>query len=188
MKNPILKNNVRILRPLEYDRLRGAIPKKEHQVFLDTLLYTGMRYIEVQRLQKNKDWYDPETRTVHIPAGNGKKKRKMKDRYVHLNERGANTISLFLKLDKKIPERPVWYQNLKRWADLGKIGIEGICPKMTRKTWESWLLTAYPQSAIFIAMSQGHTQLTAMEHYLNLPFSDTERKEIKKRVSGWGGL
>jgi len=189
MKKPILKVNVRILRPLEYDRLREAIPKMYHQIFLDTLLYTGMRYVEAQRFQEYSDWYDKETRTIHIPSqGSKKRKRKMKDRYVHLNQAGSNTISLFLKLKKDLPSRPIWYQDLRRWAEYAGVDKKGICPKMTRKTWESWLFIAYPKATVQISMSQGHTQLTAMKHYLNLPFTDMEREEIKKRVAGWGGM
>ena len=50
--NPILKGGVRILRPEEYENLRMAIPKMEHQIILDSLLFTGMRYVELERLVK----------------------------------------------------------------------------------------------------------------------------------------
>ncbi len=189
MKKPILKEDVRILRPSEYDQLRDAIPKMHHQIFLDTLLYSGMRYIEVQRFQDHPEWYEKETRTIHIPKEGGKKKKRtMKDRYVHLNQSGSNTVSLFFKLDQDLPARATWYQDLQRWGEYTRMDTNGLCAKMTRKTWESWLLTAYPKATIQVCMSMGHTKLTAMEHYLNLPFTDSERKEIIERVAGWGGL
>jgi len=38
--------------------------------------------------------------------------------------------------------------------------IVGLSAKTFRKTWESWLLFSYPDKAMEIALSQGHTELT----------------------------
>ena len=59
---------------------------------------------------------------------------------------------------------------------------------MTRKTWESWLVCCYPAMAMQIALSQGHTNITAMNHYLNLSFSPSEKEDMKKYVNGFGGV
>jgi len=37
-----------------------------------------------------------------------------------------------------------------------------------------------------IALSQGHTELTQLRHYANLPFLDKDREEMKEFVVGWG--
>jgi integrase len=54
-----------------------------------------------------------------------------------------------------------------------------------RKTWESWLLFSYPDKAMEIALSQGHTELTQLRHYANLPFLDKDREEMNEFVVGW---
>ena len=52
--------------------------------------------------------------------------------------------------------------------------------KTFRKTWESWLVFYYPDKALQIALRQGHTTTTQYEHYLNIPFEDADRKEMRK--------
>jgi len=184
---PILKANVRILRPLEYEAIRGAIPKLHHQIILDTLLFTGMRYIELERLKKNPSWYDVQGGYIYLPPeASRKKKRTMRERYVYLSSRGKAIIPLFLKLKEGMPSRIAWNENIKRWSVKAGLDPVGLSAKTTRKTWESWLMVAYPEKALLIAMSQGHTQLTAMEHYLNLPFTKEDIEKIKEYVQGWG--
>ncbi len=184
---PIMKAGVRILRPSEYEALREAIPKMHHQIILDTALFTGMRWIELERFKKNPEWYDLQGGYIYLPPeASRKKKRTMTERYVYLSSRGKAIIPLFLKLDKPIPGRISWNENLKRWAKKGGLDPKGLCAKTTRKTWESWLMASYQEKALIIAMSQGHTQLTAMHHYLNLPFSKSEIESIKQYTAGWG--
>ena len=43
----------------------------------------------------------------------------------------------------------------------------------------------YPDKALQITLSQAHTTTTQYEHYLNIPFVDEDRKEMKKWVEGW---
>jgi hypothetical protein len=50
---------------------------------------------------------------------------------------------------------------------------------------ESWLLFSFPDKAMEIARSQGHTELTQLRHYANLPFLDKDREEMKEFVVGW---
>ncbi len=184
--NPILKGRVRILRPREYELLREAIPKIEHQIILDTLLYTGMRYVEMVRFKKNPGWYDPQGGYIYLPPEASKKrKRTMRERYVYLSSRGRAIIPLFLKMKIAIPSRTAWNEDMRRWGERAEIGETGLCAKTTRKTWESWLVSAYPDRILLIAMSQGHTQLTAMKHYLNLPFSKQDMEQIRSYVHGW---
>ncbi len=187
--NPILKKGVRILRPREYEQLREAVPKVEHQLILDALLYTGMRYVELQRFKMHPEWYDSEGGYIYLPPeASRKRKRKMRERYIYLSDRGRGIVPLFLKMNLRIPSRTAWNENMKRWSAKAGIGEKGMCAKTTRKTWESWLVSSYPERVLMIAMSQGHTQLTAMQHYLNLPFSEEDRKKIKGYTAGWGTL
>ena len=184
---PILKEHVRILRPSEYEALREVIPKMHHRIILETALFTGMRWIELERFKKNPEWYEAKIGYIYLPPeASQKKKRKLKERYVYLSSRGKAIIPLFLKLEKAIPSRITWNENLKRWSEKAGLDPVGMSAKTTRKTWESWLMASYPEKALIIAMSQGHTQLTALNHYLNLPFSDEDKKKIKEYTMGWG--
>jgi len=186
--NPILKGGVRILRPEEYEALRGIIPKMEHQIILDTLLFTGMRYVELERFYAHAEWYDSQGGYIYLPPeASQKRKRKMRERYVYLSSRGRAIIPLFLKLKVDLPSRIAWNEDLKRWGEKSGIGSTGLSAKTTRKTWESWLMVSYPAKALLIAMSQGHTELTAMKHYLNLPFSADDLRRIKEYTGGWHG-
>ena len=46
------------------------------------------------------------------------------------------------------------------------------------------MCSIYPDKALQIALSQGHTTTTQYEHYLNIPFDDEDRKEMRKWVEG----
>ena len=184
---PILKEHVRILRPSEYEALREVIPKMHHRIILETALFTGMRWIELERFKKNPEWYEAKIGYIYLPPeASQKKKRKLKERYVYLSSRGKAIIPLFLKLEKAIPSRITWNENLKRWGENAGLDPVGLSAKTTRKTWESWLMASYPEKALIIAMSQGHTQLTSLNHYLNLPFSKDDIEKIKEYTMGWG--
>ena len=182
----ILKGGIRILRPSEYEAIRDAVPKMYHQIILDTALLTGMRWVELQRFSAHAEWYDSQGGYIYLPPeASQKRKRRMKERYVYLSSRGKAIVPLFLKVRAKVPSRTTWNENLKRWAERAGIDPVGLSAKSTRKTWESWLVATYPDRVLLIAMSQGHTQLTAMNHYLNLPFSEEDRKRIKEYTAGW---
>lgn len=60
-----------------------------------------------------------------------------------------------------------------------------ICSKTTRKTMESWLTFYYPGRSLEIALSQGHTTVTSLRHYLNMPFTEVDRLQMKEYVEGW---
>ncbi len=183
---PILKSGVRILRPQEYEALRDAVPKIHHQIILDTALLTGMRWVEIERFYAHAEWYDTKGGYIYLPPeASQKRKRKMKERYVYLSSRGKAIVPLFLKMEGKVPSRITWNENLKRWAERAGLDPVGLSAKSTRKTWESWLVATYPDRVLLIAMSQGHTEMTAMQHYLNLPFSSEERLHIREYTGGW---
>ena len=89
-----------------------------------------------------------------------------------------------------LPDLPALDMKLRR---LSKRILEGVAinNKSFRKTWESWLVFYYPDKALQIALSQGHTTTTQYEHYLNIPFERLkaaiaevvqENLEIKKKI------
>ena len=185
MPHPIVKNGVRILRPAEYQMLRDCVRDLHNQVFLDLLLHTGMRYEEFRRFAAHPEWYDRETATINLNSG--KPEARQRERWIYLSAPGRNAIEYFQKLKREPSDRTVWDINLGRWAK--KAGLpEGGCvsAKTTRKTWESWLVTAYPHVIPLIVMSLGHSEITAMGHYLNLPFTAEDKRQMMHYVAGWG--
>jgi len=156
LPKPIIKGRVRILRPAEYEQLRKGAETLENQTRADGLLLTGLRYVEAQRLQNNPDWVDG--RFVHLPEHSQKKvRRRQKERWVKLSSKGVSILPYFLKTTP-LPNWKAWTQDLRRWAARSAMEPEGLGPKTTRKTWESWLVASYPERALEIFLSQGHTQ------------------------------
>lgn len=182
--NPLSRQNTRILRPWECQALISAIPKNEYQTMFKALLYSGMRYIEVQRFQDHPEWFDGVF--IHLPIlAVKKKKRKQRERTVHLSAAGKEVMHAFTNIESPLPGYTSWIEDLKRWAELANISPTELGPKTTRKTYESWLVTYFPNWTLQIAMSQGHTTDTAMRHYLNLGFIEADKLEMKDFVEGW---
>ncbi len=185
----ILKEGVRILTPREYDAIRDAANKHYHQIMLDAALYTGMRYVELKRFQEHPEWFQKERRAIYLPPeAQLKKERKFKDRYVYLSNVGMYAVQYFLSLSQKLPSIQAWNKNLNRWAEKAGLDPAGISAKTMRKTWESWLVVSFPDKIPLICINQGHTEITSMNHYMQLPFSMVEREVIKERTMGWMGL
>jgi len=200
-KRPILKQSqhgqVRIFRPYEIERiLNYGCLKLEHKTMFRSLLYTGMRYVEMQRFQKHPNWYSPSDGFIHLPSwiiyknkvelgASRKAKRKQSDRWVRLNNQGKQVIEYFVSLDKKMPDYNGWNANLKCWCRRAEIDPVGVSVKSTRKTWESWLLFIYPTRILDIVNSQGHTATVSIQHYCNMPFTDEDKVGIKRYVEGW---
>ena len=183
-KKEILMNNVRVLRPKEYRALINGCPKTNYRTILQALLYSGMRYIELQRFQKHPEWWDGDF--IHLPRTAVKKdKRKQKERWVRLNQAGKMAIEYFLNQEVKVPSYQSWAENLKCWGRRGGITTIGLSAKTTRKTYESWLMFYYPDFMPLILLSQGHDAVTALQHYLNLPFTEDDRIIMKNYVGGW---
>ena len=66
----LIREKTRILRPCEYKQLCNAVPKKDFKTMLNALLLSGMRYVEMQRFQRNPEWFDGEF-NGHIPLRDG---------------------------------------------------------------------------------------------------------------------
>jgi integrase len=188
MKNAIIKQGARILPPDEYRQIRANL-KTQHQVLLDGLLCTGMRGEEFWRFIKNPQWFDSDRMVIHLPKGASLKlKARQKERDIHLSNWGLMVIERLFDRDLRRISRIAWRGDLIRGASRAGVDTRAIVPKMTRKTWESWLVASYPLMTVQIALSQGHNSLTAMEHYLNISFSPIEKEEMKKFVNGFCGI
>jgi integrase len=203
-KKPIIRMGTRILRPKEWKALVEACPKIEYKTILQALLFTGMRYIEMQRFQKYPSWFDGDF--VHLPQEASRKKlRTQRERWVRLNNQGKMVVQYFNQIKTPMPSYQSWNENLACWASragfpeaeikervnkiTGEVKKVHVCPglsvKTTRKTWESWLMFYYPPQIAMITLSQGHTQITSLQHYVNMPFTESDRIEIRNYVEGW---
>lgn len=185
-RRPIIKNRTRVFRPFEVDKiLRYGTLKLDHKTMFRALLYTGMRYVELQRFQKEPDWFDGDF--IHLPymKAERKAKRRQRGRWVRLNNQGKMIIEQFLDLDRKLPNYDGWNKNLQCWCRRAEVDPEGVSVKSTRKTWESWLLFVYPTRIMDIVGSQGHTTTISIQHYCNMPFTKADEVSIVKYVEGW---
>lgn len=191
----LICNGSRVLTPGEVTSIQKVITKPSSRILFDLLLYTGLRLSEVKQLANNPAIFDEQRKTITITSS--KKESKQKTRNVHLCENGIMAVKAFID-NPKIPSSPsAWQMNLIRWCRAGRVeplagkdpldsgNIFGITVRTTRKTLESWLLIAHPDRSIYIALSQGHTVLVQLQHYLNLSYTEDETNEIKGLVSGW---
>jgi integrase len=188
-RQPILKSgrkwSVRILRPQEYTQIwqHGAL-MPQNKVFSDVLLYTGMRYVEAKRLRENPNWLDGASKFIHLPpTAILKAKRRQLDRWIRLNGHGVQAVERFLQ-GRQLPVWETWTLWMKEWAQRAGLDPVGMGPKTLRKTWESWLVSIYPERLPEITMSQGHTVLTSVAHYLNMPFTAEDKAAIRPYVEG----
>ena len=182
----ITVKNVRILRPWEAKKLIDSIPKKSQRLIFEALLYSGMRYIEAQRLLEKRSMFEPNNKRIHLDNyAIRKAKIKMKERYVVLSPVGVRVIESFIDSIDKLTDYKTWTENLIRWANFAGISPNRIGSKTTRKTWESWLMTYYPHLTNHIFLSQGHNDMVALKHYVTIPFNDDDKNQMKEFVYGW---
>jgi len=165
--------------------LMATIPKPEYKVMFQALLYSGTRYVEMQRLKTHPEWFDGNFIKLDVGEAVMKEKIRFNERWVRLNPVGKMAVQSYLMIDKGLPSNVTWRENLRRWAKDAHISPEGLCAKCTRKTYESWLVYYFPEKLIQILQSQGHTEPIAMKHYLNLPFNSIDRIEMGEFVAGW---
>ena len=101
-KRPIIRMGTRILRPNEFKKLLSGCPKTDYRTMLQTLLYTGMRYIELRRFQKYPSWFDGDF--VHLPReASMKQARTQRERWVRLNQPGKMIVEYFTKIKTPVP-------------------------------------------------------------------------------------
>lgn len=181
-------NGIRILTPDEYQKLKDVIPKDEYKTKLDILFITGMRYAEYLRLYDHPEWFIEKRNIIHLPEeAQLKHKRKQRQRTIN------NLPSMFSYLLKDFwkarrpPLESTWNKDLQRWAKLANLNPYGISAKSSRKSIESYMISAgIPVNVV--CLRQGHDSLTSMNHYQGLAFSDDENKDIQKQLKLWGIL
>ncbi|MBP2133971.1 integrase [Methanomicrobium sp. W14] len=184
----LLKQNTRILTPAEYRGLRSEFQNYTHKMIFDGMLFSGARTEEFWRFIKYKRYFDPERCVIHLPEKLVKKSKvKHKARDIFLSNWGLQAMERLYDSEVYEVSRVAWREDLLRAAKKAGIGTNGIMPKMTRKTWESWLIVSFPHMALQIHMSQGHNSITAMNHYLNISFTAEEKFDMKKYVTGFCG-
>jgi integrase len=143
-----------------------------------------MRYIEAQRFQNTPSWFDGDF--INLPSSASLKvKAKQRERSIRLNQLGKQIIPFFLNSNVRLPSRQTWRENLRRWGEKAGLGDDFLSPKSLRKTWESWLSFYYPDRVLEITLSQGHTSITSVRHYLNLSFTEEDKMLMKDFVGGW---
>ena len=180
-----MKQVMRVLTPTEYDAIKAVIPKPKMQFQLDTMLNTGMRYVELQRFAKHPEWHLPNKKLIYLPS---KFTKTRKERNVLLTPIFNEALKMFLGMGNTLffSSKATMGDNLKRWAVKADIdNPNNIAPKTLRKTWESWLVTAN-HSVMKILGSQGHNTATALMHYYTSGFTPQEVEGITKRTEGWG--
>lgn len=188
-------NGQRVLTPDEVKSIQNVITKPSSRALFDLMLYTGLRLSEVKQIVDNPGIFDEKRKIITIRSS--KKEATQKTRNVHLCDNGITAIKAFIQ-NPKIPSSPsAWQMNLIRWCKSARIeplagrnvtetgNIYGITVRTTRKTLESWLLTAYPDRSVYVALSQGHTVLVQLQHYLNLSWTEEEIENINVLVNGW---
>lgn len=181
---PILVTKTRVLGPYESDTLREEIPKKYLQTIYDVCLWSGMRYVEVQRFWEHPEWWQLGRKAIHLPEmAQRKAKRKQKERYIHPVPPQLENVINYFHDNPKPPSQNSWNEDLQRWAKNSGLDPKGISSKSTRKSIESWMISADIPLHI-VCLRQGHDSLTSMRHYQGLPFSEPERVEIRRRLAG----
>jgi integrase len=180
--------NIRILTPGEYKRLRDAIPKLRYKTILDIMQITGMRYIELIRLYHHKEWYNESRNLIHLPEQAQKKvKRRQLERTIYPLPSMFHYLLRDFWGGGELPNQTTMNKNLQRWAKIAGLSSYGISVKTTRKTLESWMISAGIIEST-VCLRQGHSNLVSMRHYQGLVFSDDELKDIKKLLKEWNLL
>jgi len=199
-------SGTRVISPQEVDQL-VQVMQPDHRNLFRVLLYTGVRYSELNQLIENPALFDEERASIVIAST--KSKAVHPRRRVLLNQHGIDAVKCWLANPYYVSPG-VWNRRMQDYAKQAKLvalpeydryvcvdranrlfrqvrdNIWGINVKSTRKTWESWLVSAHRDKAVEILRSQGHSDQTALDHYINVGFIKAERERIAEQVSGWG--
>jgi|WetSurMetagenome_2_1015567.scaffolds.fasta_scaffold30553_1 integrase len=191
----LVVQKTRILTPKEYNKIRDCFKKQEHKLIFDGMIYTSMRVEEFWRFISHPEWFDYDRMCINLPPGATLKiKAKQKGRTILLSALGVRVVRDLLDATRAGKIKPLsnrgWNDDITRAARRAGFQYDPNCmivPKMTRKTYISWLMAVIPDDGLRITASSGHDSATMLTHYLNLAFTDIERNEIKMHIQGWGG-
>lgn len=177
---------VRAFTPAEVDALKMAIKQQHHRTLFNILLWTGMRYVEAKRLHEHPEYVLRTRGYIDLPLDVERKlegKRTPPRRQIPIPQQISGDLDIFFQ-NQAPPTIQVWGKNLKRWADQAGIGSEGVSPKSTRKTIESWMIVI-DMPINKVCLRQGHDSVTSMGYYQNMAFTYDEIAEIKRRLASW---
>lgn len=185
MTQPIIRQHTRILIPKEYQKFRTEL-NAIYKVIADVLLQTGMRVEEFWEFLEHPGWYRAARRCIDLPKGSIKKVKALHtERTVLLTLEGCDAVETLLALKPDHVTRTSMRDAFRRAA--GKsIGVEGISPKMFRKSLISWLVAVYPEKHLYIAASAGHSQEIMRVHYLGIAFERGDIEDMRLFLKGWG--
>ena len=106
------KFEVRILRPVEFEKLRDAMDVNTRKI-CTALLLTGMRYAGLCRFRESPDWLDGKF--VHLPRGSMLKvKAKQRERAIRLSDMGKTLVPDLFQSSFPLPELPALDMKLRR--------------------------------------------------------------------------
>lgn len=177
---------IRIISPLDYDRIVAAINKPYLVTIFNIAMWTGMRYAEIGRLYHHPEWVIKGRGAIRLDSQAQKKvKRKAIERHVPIPAQIESELKYFFS-NQNPPKLQTWDANLRRWAFKAGLGVDGMSAKTTRASLETWMVTAGLDDRS-ICLRQGHNSITSLNHYQALPalFTEAERLEIIKRLAGW---
>ena len=150
------------------------------------LIHTGMRIEEFWDFVDHPNWYKASRHCISLPKGAIKKVRCVyKERDIILTENGCKAVETLQGLDLTRVSRTAMRDALILAASKS-IGIQGVCPKMCRKTAISWLVRGHQDKAMYICSSAGHTLETMRINYLGIAFSKEDIEAMKIFFEGWG--
>ncbi|HWQ66715.1 MAG TPA: hypothetical protein VN372_07575 [Methanospirillum sp.] len=199
----------RVLTPGEVDRFRSVMGRPSNRIVFDALLSSGIRYAELSQIWEDPSRFAPERKLIVVDNQKLQaQKRAGTNRVVYLSDYGSHAMAAFLRLGKKPVRYDKWLSNLKRWCHLADIAplpgminettpeqmdretiknIWGISVKSTRKMWECFLFSSFPDRSDLIAESQGHSLAVSLKHYRKWhgAFTAEERSIINEYTAGW---
>lgn len=145
-----------------------------------------MRYVDLQVLYDHPEWYMQERRAIHLPKeAQQRVLRIAHERYLHpLPPQLDGMLSYFFEISSRLYRLcgiEIWSGGGCGWIGLGD---KGISSKVTRKSIESWIISAEIPLNV-VCLRQGHASLTSMRHYQSLPYTESGGSEIKRRFAGW---
>ena len=192
----ISQGTMNILRPDELTQFLEAIPNKQKRFSVKTAFMTGLRLQELVDFSKHPEWLNIKYYAIIIPAKFSKTKE---NRYSYLTKTFAESLDTYLTFgklwypikknskNKTIPDYNSWNQWYKRIALKAKLdNPHEVKAKISRKSWESWLIKSdYLHVKVFI--SQGHSDLTAFKHYLNMAFTPEQKALATELTREWQG-
>lgn len=185
-RGPIVRSSakfeVKTFKTSKWEILRDARDMDTKRI-CTSLLVTGMKYAELQRLRENHDWLGGKF--IYLSRGSMLKvNEKQRERALMLSDMGKTILRDLFQVPDPMPERPTFYMKLRRLSRRTP-DDPSINNKTFGKTRESWLLFYFSDKTLQIALSQGHTITISHEHDPSIPFEEDDRKDMRKWAEGW---